>query len=138
MTMSRELDLRESSRDERSSPQLSAAPAANDRADRLPERVPDAVDRLRPDHDRNGAVSVRAAQAVADIGAFRAVRCDDLARYRYDGDQSSAARDLRRLGRLGLVNRHRLTVSGGQTIDVAVLTEAGRSWAERQPSAPGE
>jgi hypothetical protein len=146
MTMSRELDVRESVGDERSAPlqggedtlRRADGVAANDRADQVWDRVPDPADRLRPGRDRNSALSVRAEQTVADIGAFRAVRFDDLARYRYGGDQAATARDLRRLGQLGLVNRHRMSVTGGRMIDVAVLTEAGRARAERQPSPAGE
>ena len=129
--MSREVDVRDSASHERHD-----AFVANERADQ--DRAPEVADRLRPARDRAGALGVRAEQTVADIGAFRAVRLDDLARHRYGGDQAAATRDLRRLGRLGLVNRHRMTLSGGRTVDVAVLTEAGRVWAEREAAPAGE
>ena len=98
------------------------------------DRVDALLERAVADRDRPVVLSTRAEATVMEIGTFRALRVDDLARYRYDGDQGAMARDLRRLEHMGFVSQHRLSGRRGRPLDVVVLTEAGKRWAEGRPS----
>jgi hypothetical protein len=63
---------------------------------------------------------------MADIGAFRVVAADDLARYAYGGDASHMERDLRRLQLQGLVTERTLPASRRGAIRVVGLTKTGK------------
>jgi hypothetical protein len=64
--------------------------------------------------------------AMADIGTFRVVAADDLARHAYEGDASQMERDLRRLQHQGLVTERTLPASRRGAIRVIGLTKTGK------------
>jgi hypothetical protein len=64
--------------------------------------------------------------AMADIGTFRVVAADDLARFVYGGDASRMEYDLRRLQHQGLVTERTLPASGRGAIRVVGLTKTGK------------
>jgi hypothetical protein len=66
------------------------------------------------------------ARAITDIGSFRVVAADDLARYAYAGDASGMERDLRRLQQQGLLVERILPTSRRNSIRVVGLTKTGK------------
>src|SRR5262249_57164751 len=62
----------------------------------------------------------------ADIGTFRVVAADDLARLAYSADASRMERDLRRLQHQGLVTERTLPASRRGAIRVVGLTKTGK------------
>ena len=66
-------------------------------------------------------------QTLADIGAFRAIKTEDLVQYRYDGDDRRARGDLKHLVEEGLVQRR--TTYPNRDVYVG-LTRKGRRYIE--------
>ena len=71
-------------------------------------------------------------QTLADIGAFRAIKTEDLVQYRYGGDAREARRDLKHLVEQGLVQRR--TTYPARNIYVA-LTRSGHRYIEHNRPA---
>lgn len=65
-------------------------------------------------------------RAMADVGTFRVVAADDLARYAYAGDASRMERDLRRLQHQRLVVERTLPASRRGAVRVVSLTKTGK------------
>jgi hypothetical protein len=63
---------------------------------------------------------------MAEIGAFRVVAADDLARFSYAGDASRADRDVRRLVRQGLLSEKVFGTARGKASRLLVLTKKGQ------------
>ena len=61
-------------------------------------------------------------RTLTEIGTFRAVNFDDLARFRYEGDARAARQDLNDLARRGLVRRQTITRTGAEQYS---LTRSG-------------
>jgi hypothetical protein len=58
-----------------------------------------------PDRDRTYALRASEVRTLAEIGTFRAVALNDLARYRYGGNTDQSRRDLQNLDRQSLIRR---------------------------------
>ncbi len=71
---------------------------------------------------RNREYSLRESEVdtLTDLGKFRVVPADDLARFGYDGDRSQMESDVRNLARHGLVEQK--TIEGHSSFSTKVLT----------------
>src|SRR6266567_1187885 len=58
-----------------------------------------------PTRERTHDLRDSEIQTLTDIGAFRAIKTEDLVQYRYDGDARQVRRDLKHLVEQGLVQR---------------------------------
>ena len=87
-----------------------------------------------PNPTRERAYDLRDSevQTLADIGAFRAIKTEDLVRYRYAGDARQARRDLKHLVEQGLVQTR--TTYTERNVYVG-LTRKGRRCIEHSPPA---
>ncbi|MGC1105499.1 MAG: hypothetical protein WA876_03100 [Candidatus Acidiferrales bacterium] len=106
---------------------------------RTPSRLPE-VQESRPRevppketrtvlYDRYRAYDLREseAQTLTDLGKFRVVAADDLARFGYDGDKGRMEQETTNLIRQGLVEEKRVEVSLSKTTRMYTLTKPGRS-----------
>ena len=92
------------------------------------------VDRGRTYLLRNSDV-----ETLREIGRFRTIAEDDLARFHYQGRESAMHYDLRSLAEQGLVARRRHPVRRGETLAIVTLTEQGRrllGGSARESDAP--
>ena len=95
------------------------------------QRTPSTRNRERrePDPTRARTYDLRDSevQTLADIGAFRAIKTEDLVQYRYGGDARQARRDLKHLVEQGLLRRR--TTYPERNVYVG-LTLRGRRYIE--------
>jgi hypothetical protein len=83
------------------------------------------------------SISERERETLLDIGRFRTVAIEDLARHRYAGRNSELQDDLRSLSAQGLVQRRTAVVAHGRhKLTVVVLTKAGKRAAEASRPDP--
>jgi hypothetical protein len=76
-------------------------------------------------------ISLANIETLREIGRFRTVRVDDLARHFYPGRTHEMQEDLQSLRNQGLVQRRTACTGGkGEKIDVLVLTKPGKAIAE--------
>ncbi|MGH9451061.1 MAG: hypothetical protein ACRD11_11045 [Terriglobia bacterium] len=82
-----------------------------------------------PEIDRDRAVMLRESEikALAEMGTFRTVSLDDLAKFRYAGDRNQAASEIRNLTRQGLIRVQ--TAHTGRAAYLA-LTRKGHRFIE--------
>lgn len=66
-------------------------------------------------------------QTLTDLGKFRVIAADDLARFGYDGDKGRMEQETTNLIRQGLVEEKRVEVSLSRTTRMYTLTKTGRS-----------
>ncbi len=83
------------------------------------------------DARRNYQLRDSEIQTLEEIGKFRTLREDDLARYRYRGDTARMQQDLRSLTDQRLVQRRHLTPRGSGRMSVVVLTRQGKRFLEK-------
>src|SRR5712692_10744877 len=125
-----------------------------DRAGRTEEPLRDGSQRTRPDRDtqqhsnqsRNGydrsrtiyrgrnreyALRESEVQTLTDLGKFRIVPADDLARLAYRGDRSQMESDLRNLRRQGLIEEAHVEGHSSYSTRVLTLTKDGHRLVER-------
>jgi DNA-binding PadR family transcriptional regulator len=76
--------------------------------------------------DRTFLVRESELYTMTELGTFRVVNIEDLARFAYASDRDRMERDLRRLKAQGLVSERTLPVSGRKTIRVLALTKTGK------------
>lgn len=109
-----------------------------ERDDRQPESCPTGRDIATEDRARQPVeryrISPAERQTLQDIGKFRAVRADDLQRFRYHGDGQAMRQDLESFRRRGLAKSHPVP-DGKKRFSVVVLTNRGRRLLERDPNA---
>lgn len=74
-------------------------------------------------------------RTLIEIGTFRAVNFDDLVRYRYQGDEGLARRELNDLARVGLVRRQTTTRTGAEQYS---LTRSGYGAVENRRDKDSE
>ncbi|HYY72795.1 MAG TPA: hypothetical protein VE778_04315 [Candidatus Bathyarchaeia archaeon] len=92
-------------------------------ASRDSDRPRSGFDRSRTIYrDRNRHYSLRESEVrtLTDVGKFRVVPADDLARFGYNGDRSQMESDIRNLARQGLVEQR--TIEGHSSYSTRVLT----------------
>jgi DNA-binding MarR family transcriptional regulator len=87
---------------------------------------------LDPRRERHYDLRDSEVQTLADIGAFRAIKTEDLVEYRYGGDARQARRDLKHLVEQGLVQRR--TTYPARNVYVA-LTRSGHRYIEHHRPA---
>ena len=87
---------------------------------------------LDPTRERHYDLRDSEVQTLADIGAFRAIKTEDLVQYRYGGDDRQARRDLKHLAEQGLVQRR--TTYPDRNVYVA-LTRSGHRYIEHNRPA---
>ncbi|HVB57138.1 MAG TPA: hypothetical protein VNE63_12000 [Candidatus Acidoferrales bacterium] len=137
-------DFREAVREVREKSQESSrsAPAHDSKQrdeDRTLSRLPE-VQKSRPRdvppeeartvlYDRYRAYDLRESevQTLTDLGKFRVIGADDLARFGYDGDKGRTEQEATNLIRQGLVEEKRVEVSLSKTTKMYTLTKTGRS-----------
>jgi hypothetical protein len=88
--------------------------------------------------DRDQSYSLRPSEIVtlAEVGKFRVVSVEDLARFNYGGDRSRMESDLRNLTRQGLVAQRGTSVLKKQSRQVLTLTKQGQSLIRRHGFVP--
>ena len=67
------------------------------------------------------------SQTLTDLGKFRVINADDLARFGYDGDKGRMEQETTNLIRQGLVEEKQVEISLSKTTGMYTLTKAGRS-----------
>jgi hypothetical protein len=82
---------------------------------------------------RNREYSLRESevQTLTDLGKFRMIPADDLARLAYRGDRSHMESDLRHLSRQGLIEERRVEGHSSYSTRVLTLTKDGHRLLER-------
>jgi hypothetical protein len=82
---------------------------------------------------RNREFSLRASevQTLTDIGKFRVVPADDLARFGYQGNRTQMEGDVRNLTRHGLVEQRTIEGHSSYSTKVLTLTKDGHRLLER-------
>ena len=80
---------------------------------------------------RTYRISEVETETLHEIGQFRTVATDDLARHRYGGNAGQMKQDLYSLARQGLVQR-RSVYDGKMRLAVVVLTRAGKDWLDQK------
>ena len=65
-------------------------------------------------------------QTLADLGKFRVINADDLARHGYGGDRGRMERETESLMRHGLVEEKRFEISLSKNTRMYTLTKAGQ------------
>src|ERR1700674_5573642 len=82
---------------------------------------------------RNREYSLRASevQTLTDLGKFRMVPADDLARFAYRGDRSQMESDLRNLSRQGLIEQRSIEGHSSYSTKVLTLTKDAHQLLER-------
>jgi len=128
--------------------------SGRDRAGRTEEPSRDASQRTQPDRDRqqhsseprNGYDRSRTiyrsrnrehclreseVQTLTDLGKFRLVPADDLARFAYRGDRSRMESDLHSLSRQGLIEERSIEGHSSYSTRVLTLTKDGHRLLER-------
>ncbi|HEX4002913.1 MAG TPA: hypothetical protein VHX36_09695 [Candidatus Acidoferrales bacterium] len=115
-------------------PQQPRIPDRNSQDDRDPESIRNLH---RPDprfydspslcrgRDRDYRLRRYEEHALADIGRFRVVATEDLAKYLYEGHSVELERDLRSLERQGLIQHKTFEGSDGSARELLALTKAG-------------
>jgi hypothetical protein len=117
-----------------------ATPGSRQRpADREPAKTRDVQrDSVRAYYVRERAYLLRDSElhSMKEIGKFRVVAAQDLARFAYGGDCARMEADMRRLKNESLVSEKSLEISRKQTLRVVVLTKAGRRLLQRTNQLP--
>lgn len=78
-------------------------------------------------------ISPAELETLREIGRFRTVAIDDLARYQYPGDKGQWPEDLRALSSQGLLQKRTLSTGvKGEKLTVVVLTKSGQAVVENE------
>src|SRR5437879_3502411 len=77
-------------------------------------------------------------QTLTDLGKFRVINAEDLARYGYGGDRGRMERETESLMRQGLVEEKRFEISLSKSTRMYTLTKAGRRLTERSGRVPND
>lgn len=87
---------------------------------------------------RNREYSLRESEVrtLTDVGKFRVVPADDLARFGYDGNRSQMEYDVRNLTRQGLVEQRAIEGRSCYSTKVLTLTKDGHRLVERAHLVP--
>jgi hypothetical protein len=93
----------------------------------LPKEVP-AKDSRAVLYDRYRGYDLRESeiQTLTDLGKFRVINAEDLARHGYAGDRGRMVRETENLMRQGLVEQKRFEISLSKNTRMYALTKAGR------------
>jgi hypothetical protein len=75
-------------------------------------------------------------QTLADVGKFRMLPADDLARFAYGGDRARMESDVRSLRRQGLIEQRSIEGHESYSKQVFVLTKEGHKFLSREKLTP--
>ena len=75
-------------------------------------------------------------QTLTDLGKFRVINADDLARHGYGGDRGRMERETESLMRQGFVEQKRVEISLSKSTRMYALTKAGRRLMQRSGRLP--
>jgi hypothetical protein len=105
----------------------------------LPKEVP-AKDSRAVLYDRYRTYDLRESeiQTLTDLGKFRVINADDLARYGYGGDRVRMERETKSLARLGLIAEKQVEISLSKNTRMYTLTKAGRRLMQRSGRLPND
>jgi hypothetical protein len=105
----------------------------------LPKEVPPR-DARAVLYDRYRGYDLRESgiQTLTDLGKFRVINADDLARHGYGGDRGRMERETESLMRQGLVEEKRVEISLSKSTRMYTLTKAGRRLIERSGRVPND
>lgn len=81
--------------------------------------------------DRQYSLRESEVQTLTDLGKFRVVPEDDLARFAYHGDRSRMESDVRNLSRQGLLEQRNIEGHSSYSTKVLTLTKDGHRLVER-------
>jgi hypothetical protein len=93
-----------------------------------------ALDRSRTiyrGHNRDYSLRESEIRTLTDVGKFRVVPTDDLARFGYNGDRSRTESDIRNLRRQGLVEQRTIEGHSSYATRVLTLTKDGHRLVRR-------
>jgi len=76
------------------------------------------------------------AQTLTDLGKFRVIAADDLARFAYNGNRARMEQETANLTRQGLVEEKRVETSLSRTTRMYTLTKAGRRLLVKSDRVP--
>jgi integrase len=77
-------------------------------------------------------------QTLTDLGKFRVINAEDLARHGYGGDRGRMERETESLVRQGLVEEKRFETSLSKSTRMYALTKAGRRLMQRSGRVPND
>lgn len=83
------------------------------------------------DRDREYSLRDSEVRTLTDLGRFRVVPADDLARFAYHGDRSQMESDIRSLTRQGLVEQRNIEGHSSDSTKILTLTKGGHRLLER-------
>jgi hypothetical protein len=86
--------------------------------------------------DRTFFVRDSEFETLAEIGTFRVVAADDLARFGYKSDASRMGREVRRLKRQGLLSEKIITTGKQKTARIFILTKTGKRLVQTSGRLP--
>lgn len=96
-----------------------------------PNRGPDRLRTIYRGRSREYALRDSEVRTLAELGKFRVVPADDLARFGYNGDVSQMQGDVRNLARKGLVEQKTIEGHSSFSTKVLTLTKDGHRLLER-------
>ena len=92
---------------------------------------PDSSKTIYRGRDREYSLRASEVRTLADIGKFRVVPADDLARFGYQGNRAQMEADVRDLTRQGLVESRTIEGHSSYSMKVLTLTKDGQRLLER-------
>jgi hypothetical protein len=105
----------------------------------LPKEVPPRDARaVLYDRYRSYDLSESEIQTLTDLGKFRVINADDLARHGYGGDWGRMERETESLMRQGLVEQKRFEISLSKSTRIYTLTKAGKRLMQRSGRVPND
>ena len=102
------------------------------------DRKPEAMDSPQAYYLRDRTCFVRDSEfeTLAEIGTFRVVAADDLARFGYKSDASRMGREVRRLKRQQLLSEKTIATGKGRKARIFTLTKTGKRLVETSGRLP--
>lgn len=82
-------------------------------------------------HEREHSLRDSEVRTLADVGKFRVVPTEDLARFGYQGDQAHLEADIRNLRNHGLVEQRTIEGHSSYSTKVLTLTKEGHRLLKR-------
>jgi hypothetical protein len=100
------------------------------------DRKPDRSRTVYRDRDRLYSLRSSEVRTLADLGKFRVVPEDDLARFGYQGNRGQMESDIRSLARQNLIEQRTVEGHSSYSTKVPTLTKEGHRLVERAQLVP--
>jgi hypothetical protein len=102
------------------------------------ERKPEAIDSPQAYYLRDRTYFVRDSEfeTLAEIGTFRVVAAEDLARFGYKGDKGRMEREVGRLQQQRLLSEKTIAIGNRKTAQVFTLTKTGKRLVQSSARLP--